>query len=231
MNREVPVLTRRQAIAAAGLGVLGLRASPAVAKATLGEDGLYQMDWYLESFLDLAEDLTGATASGKRFAILWGLKGCPACKRMHEVHLMDPGIERYIRDHFEILHLNHIGARTVTDFDGRKLSEKALGERYAIRFTPAIQFFPEATDWPCRAERAGEGSCPHAGVARTDGISRDVSLCARERLRDDAVSRLAEEAGLRRRLAWRVDVSACRRKRVKQEWRASVLIRSEAIML
>lgn len=153
------MLTRRQAIAAVGLGALGLRASTAIAKATLGEDGLYQMDWYLESFLDLTEDLTGAIASGKRFAILWGLKGCPACKRMHEVHLTDPAIERYIRDHFEILHLNHIGARTVTDFDGRKLSEKALGESYAIRFTPAIQFFPERT----------------AGLAALNGQAREVA--------------------------------------------------------
>lgn len=153
------MLTRRQAIAAVGLGTLGLRASPAAAKATLGEDGLYQMDWYLESFLDLTEELAGATASGKRFAIPWGLKGCPACKRMHEVHLMDPAIERYIRDHFEILHLNHIGARAVTDFDGRKLSEKALGESYAIRFTPAIQFFPEGT----------------AGLAALNGQAREVA--------------------------------------------------------
>ncbi len=153
------MLTRRHAIAAIALGMPGLRIPAASAKATLGEDGLYQLDWYLESFLDLTEELVGATASGKRFAIPWGLKGCPACKRMHEVHLMDPAIERYIRDHFEILHLNHIGARAVTDFDGRKLSEKALGESYAIRFTPAIQFFPEGT----------------AGLAALNGQAREVA--------------------------------------------------------
>jgi len=153
------MLTRRQAVAAVGLSALGLRASPAAAKPTLGEDGLYQMDWYLESFLDLPEDLAGATAKGKRFAILWGLKGCPACKRMHEVHLLDPRIEAYIRDNFEILHLNHIGARTVTDFDGRKLGEKALGESYAVRFTPTIQFFPEST----------------TGLAALSGQAREVA--------------------------------------------------------
>lgn len=136
-------LNRRNALAVLGLGALGLRAAPAAAAARLGDDGLYQMDWYLESFLDLSEDLAGATEKGKRFAIMWGLKGCPSCKKMHEVHLADPKIESYIRDNFEILHLNHIGSRTVTDFDGRKLSEKALGEAYGIRFTPTIQFFPE----------------------------------------------------------------------------------------
>ena len=102
MKREALLLSRRYAIAAIGLGLLGLRASPLAAKAELGQDGLYQMDWYLESFLDLPEDLAAATAKGKRFAIMWGLKGCPACKRMHEVHLMDPGIEAYIRDNFEV---------------------------------------------------------------------------------------------------------------------------------
>ena len=136
-------LTRRNVLAALGLGAIGFRATPAAAAAKLGDDGLYQMDWYLESFLDLSEDLAGATGKGKRFAIMWGLKGCPSCKKMHEVHLMDPKIESYIRDNFEILHLNHIGSRAVTDFDGRKLGEKALGEAYGIRFTPTIQFFPE----------------------------------------------------------------------------------------
>ncbi len=159
MPTQKGYLTRRDAVAALGVGVLGLRAAPAFAKATLGEDGLYQMDWYLESFLDVSEDLAGATAKGKRFAIMWGLKGCPACKRMHEVHMMDPKIEGYIRDNFEILHLNHIGAREVTDFDGRKRGEKAFGETYGIRFTPTIQFFPETT----------------TGLAALSGQAREVA--------------------------------------------------------
>ncbi len=139
-------LTRRSVVAGLGLGAMGVGAAPAKAAATLGDDGLYQMDWYLQSFLDLSEDLAGAAAKGKRFAIMWGLRGCPSCKRMHEVHLMDTKIENYIRDNFEVLHLNHIGSRAVTDFDGRKLTEKALGEAYGIRFTPTIQFLPEKVD-------------------------------------------------------------------------------------
>jgi thioredoxin-related protein len=141
--RETQMLTRRGLLVSAGAGLLAAQVSPARAAAKLGEDGLYHLDWYLESFLDLAEDLEAATAKGKRFAIMWGLKGCPACKRVHLVHFADPKIEAYVRDNFEILHLNHIGARIVTDFDGRKLGEKALGESYGVRFTPSIQFFPE----------------------------------------------------------------------------------------
>lgn len=154
-------LTRRRALAAVGAAALTIPAlKPALAaKPTLGEDGLYQMDWYLESFLDIAEDLAQTTEKGKRFAIMWGLKGCPACKRMHEVHMLDPKIESYIHDNFEILHLNHIGSRVVTDFDGRKLGEKAFGESYGIRFTPTIQFFPETV----------------AGLAAKKGQAREVA--------------------------------------------------------
>src|SRR6478735_10806824 len=124
------MLTRRRLLGSA----LAVSFAPqTLAAARLGEDGLYQQDWYLESFLDLSEDIETATRNGKRLAIMWGLKGCPACRRMHEVHLADPKIEGYIKANFEVLHLNHIGAREVTDFDGRKLGEKALGEAYGVR--------------------------------------------------------------------------------------------------
>lgn len=166
------MLTRRRALAALGAGALALRAAPSFAQATLGDDGIYHMDWYLESFLDLNEDLAGATAKGKRFAVLWGLKGCPACKRMHEVHMLDPKIETYIRDNFEILHLNHIGSREVTDFDGRKRSEKAFGEAYGIRFTPTVQFFPETADG--LAAKSGQAR----EVARMPGLLEPAEFLA-----------------------------------------------------
>lgn len=133
------MITRRGLLAST---LMAMAAAPALAKARLGEDGLYQHDWYLESFLDLAEDLSNASQSGKRFVILWGLRNCPACRRMHEVHLADPAIESYIRDNFAVLHLNILGSREVTDFGGGKLTEKALAKHYGIEGTPAIQFFP-----------------------------------------------------------------------------------------
>ena len=137
------MITRREMTA--GLAVMaGL--APAYGKARLSEDGLYQTEWYLDSFLDLAEDLGTASRDGKRFAILWGLRNCPACRRMHEVHLADPATETYIRENFAILHLNILGAREVTDFDGTKLSEKAFAARYGIVGTPAIQFFPASAE-------------------------------------------------------------------------------------
>lgn len=144
------MLSRRRLLAtSAGLAAgVGLAALPRGARsaARLSEDGLYHQEWFIDSFLDLAEDLAAATAKGKRLAVLWGLKGCPSCKTMHEVHFEDARIVEYVRAHFDILHLNILGAREVTDFDGRKFGEKAFSHHYGIRGTPSIQFFPKVAE-------------------------------------------------------------------------------------
>ncbi|HMF22319.1 MAG TPA: thioredoxin family protein [Pseudolabrys sp.] len=111
--------------------------------AILTDDGLYKEPWFLESFLDLADDLEGARKEGKRFAIMWELRGCPYCKETHFVNFAQPRIAEYVKKNFEVLQLNIIGSRKVTDFDGRELSEKELAAKYGIRFTPTFQFFGE----------------------------------------------------------------------------------------
>ena len=135
MNRRKFLL----GIAAAGLAPRLVNAQSAV----LGDDGLYREPWFLESFLELGEDLEAARKSGKRFAVMWELRGCPYCKETHLVNFAQPRIVDYIRSNFEIVQLNIIGARKVVDFDGAELSEKALAAKYGVRFTPTIQFFPE----------------------------------------------------------------------------------------
>lgn len=136
--------TRRGLIAfAAGAALAGRGA--AAAEPAVGEDGLYHEPWFLQSFLDLREDLESAAASGKRFAIMWELRGCPYCRETHLVNFADSGFASYIRDNFEILQLNLIGARKVTDFDREELSEKDLARKYGIRFTPTLQFFPPSS--------------------------------------------------------------------------------------
>jgi len=129
--------TRRAVIGAP----LALAALPAAAAYRLGDDGLYTEDWYLDSFLDLAEDVVAAEAAGKHFAVDWGQRGCPFCKRLHTVYFADPAIEAPIRRDFEIVHLDLNGAREVTAIDGTRSTEKALAARSGIRLTPTFQFF------------------------------------------------------------------------------------------
>ena len=121
------------------MGVSGARADEPI----LTDDGLYKQPWFLESFLDLADDLEGAHKEGKRFVIAWELKGCPYCKETHFVNFAQPRISDYIKSNFEVLQLNIIGSRKVTDFDGTELAEKELAAKYGVRFTPTFQFFAE----------------------------------------------------------------------------------------
>jgi thioredoxin-related protein len=149
--------TRRQILSLIPAPLIAMAARPALAAAKLGEDGLHHFDWYLESFLDVRDDIAAAATSGKRLVVMWGLKGCPACRRMHEVHLMDGATQAFVRRHFEVLHLNILGAREVTALDGRKLPEKQMAVADGVRSTPTLQFMPTS----------GEG---RAEVARLDRL-------------------------------------------------------------
>ena len=136
-------LTRRNLVLGlSGLGLTGISGARA-GEPILTDDGLYRQPWFLESFLDLSDDLEGAHKDGKRFVIMWELKGCPYCKETHFVNFARGDIADYIKANFEVLQLNIIGSRKVMDFDGSELSEKALALKYGVRFTPTLQFFPE----------------------------------------------------------------------------------------
>lgn len=124
-----------------GVGAALVTATGSRAASVLSDDGNYVQDWYIDSFLDLAEDAQAATGKGKGFATQWGMRGCPACKRLHTAYFAKPEIESFVREKFEIVHLDTFGSREVTDIDGERLSEKALAAKRAVRTTPTFQFF------------------------------------------------------------------------------------------
>lgn len=155
------MLSRRAVLIGPMAGALA--SATARAQAVLGDDGLYHQPWFLQSLLELGDDLQVANEGGKRFAVMWELRGCPYCRDTHLVNFARPEIEAYIKSRFEILQLNLVGAREVTDFDGEKLSEKQLAEKYGIRFSPTVQFFPE------RAEGLGRKRPREREIIRTQG--------------------------------------------------------------
>ena len=74
---------------------------------------------------------------------MWELRGCPFCRDTHVINFAKPEIVEFVKSRFDILQLNIIGAREVVDFDGEKLPEKRLAEKYGVRSTPTFQFFAE----------------------------------------------------------------------------------------
>ena len=147
------MITRRRfhqgALASALAGIAGGAMWPDTAAAealTYTDDGLIYQPWFLDSFLIMNEDLADAHSNGKRFAVFWELKGCPYCKETHRVNLAQPPILDYVKSNFSVLQLNVIGSRIVTDFDGEELSERALAQKWQVKFTPTIQFFTDDVD-------------------------------------------------------------------------------------
>ncbi len=148
------MINRRQ-LAGLALGLCALAIPVAANRAAetvkryepeLADDGLYRQPWFMETFLELGEDLAEAASTGKRFAVIWEQKGCPYCRELHQVNFARADIHEWGRDRFGIVQLNLWGAREVTDFDGETLEERALARKWRVNFTPTIQFFPETLD-------------------------------------------------------------------------------------
>jgi thioredoxin-related protein len=105
--------------------------------------GRYTQSWFNLSFHDLREDFAEARSEGKRFAVIFEQRGCPYCKKLHTEVLAQRYINDYVRENFHILQLDLWGAREVTDFDGKVLSERELAERWSIMFTPTVVFLKD----------------------------------------------------------------------------------------
>ena len=160
----------------------------------LTDDGLYSEPWFLESFLILAEDLEAAAARGKRFAVMWELKGCPFCRDTHLVNFADPTVAGFIKDRFEILQLNIIGGREVVDFDGERLSEKGMAAKYRVRGTPTVQFSRRRRR-PRKPRPGGARGVPDARLPAAEGLPDHVRFVADKGYERGTLRRLPQGAG------------------------------------
>lgn len=131
-----------------------------------GADGIYHQSWYLQSFLNLKDDYAEAEAGGKRFAVVFEQRGCIYCTKMHTEVLAQKYINDYVRENFTILQIDMWGSREVVDFDGTKMPEKKLAERWGVMFTPTIVYFKDGmkdiTQWgqPLEVTRMSLGFGP-----------------------------------------------------------------------
>ncbi|MCP5087633.1 MAG: thioredoxin fold domain-containing protein [Rhodobacteraceae bacterium] len=122
-----------------------LAASPlagsAIAEMIVGDDGLHKQDWFLDSFLEMSDDLQEAASKGKHLLVLVEQKGCPYCRELHNVNFAREEITGYIKDHFLVVQLNMWGSRATVDFDGEELEERDLVAKWEVQFTPTTLIF------------------------------------------------------------------------------------------
>lgn len=111
-----------------------------------GDDGIYHQSWFVQSFLNLRDDHAEAKGKGKRFAVIFEQRGCSYCTKMHTDVLSKRYINEYVRANFDIVQLDMWGEREVTDFDGSRMREKELAERWGVLFTPTVVFYKETLD-------------------------------------------------------------------------------------
>lgn len=100
-------------------------------------------DWFVETFLDVREDVAEAAKDGKRLMLYFMQDGCPYCKQLVTVNFRDPKIVGKMRRHFMPVAINIWGDREVTAPDGRKLPEKRFAAAMKVQFTPTLLFFDE----------------------------------------------------------------------------------------
>ncbi|NQV55423.1 MAG: thioredoxin fold domain-containing protein [Rhodospirillales bacterium] len=135
----------------------------AIPQPTLGDDGIYRHSWYLESFLDMKEDMETAAANGKRLVIIVEQKGCIYCKKVQTELMVDPKINAFVRKHFDIVQVDLWGHKEATDLDGEVSTERKLARKWRAMFTPTILFMPE------NFEKANGKSAADAAVAIMPG--------------------------------------------------------------
>jgi thioredoxin-related protein len=135
--------TRRLFIAA-GATCLLARPRRVASEPVPADDGLYKQSWFLDSFLELGDDLAEAAERGRGLMVLFEQAGCPYCRELHRVNFSRPEIVDHLAAHYDVVQLDLWGARTVVDLDGEELEERALAEKWGVTFTPtSVLFAPE----------------------------------------------------------------------------------------
>lgn len=117
-------------------------AAPASAQAP-SPHALEIPSWFIETFLDMKEDVREAATQGKRVMLYFGQDGCPYCTALLQTNFSQRTIVDKTRRHFVAIALNLWGDREIAWIDGRRMTEKALGRELRVQFTPTLLFLDE----------------------------------------------------------------------------------------
>ena len=106
----------------------------------MGADKMYTEPWFKAPAYDLQQDLAAAKTDGKQLIIIWEQVGCTFCQKMHKVHFRNQIMVDFITNNFYVIKLDMRGEKTITDFDGKTMSEAKLARHHGVNGTPNIEF-------------------------------------------------------------------------------------------
>lgn len=97
--------------------------------------------WFLNSFLDLNEDIEELSSKNKNLILFIHQDNCPYCHKFISKNLSEKKTKEKVQKHFAVVDMNMFGNRDVVDTDDEEYSEKEFALKYKVQFTPTIIFF------------------------------------------------------------------------------------------
>lgn len=126
-----------------------------------------ELSWYLDGFLELADDVAEAKERGHKIVLYFHQEGCPYCYNLVTQVFPEPRVDALMAANYELIELDIWGSRIVTLQDGTELEEKQLAAMLKVQYTPTLIFLDE-TGTP---ERRVDGyRPPEAFLALVTGL-------------------------------------------------------------
>lgn len=97
-------------------------------------------DWFKQSFLDIKDDLSEASADSRLVIIYFHQNNCPYCAKLINDNFHNTQLVAKLRKNFDIIDINMWGDRDITDWVGREFSEKEFAQFMHVQFTPSLLF-------------------------------------------------------------------------------------------
>jgi thioredoxin-related protein len=99
--------------------------------------------WFLNSFLDLNEDVEDLSSIDKRLMLFIHQDNCPYCHKFITKNLSNEKIKQKVQKHFGVVDINMFGSKDLVSTNEDELTEKEFALKYKVQFTPTIIFFDE----------------------------------------------------------------------------------------
>lgn len=97
-------------------------------------------DWFKNSFLEIADDVSEANDSGKHVLLFFHLNGCPYCNKMINENFQQDPLKSQIQANFDSIAINIKGDREIAMSEDLNTTESVLAKYLQVKYTPTIIF-------------------------------------------------------------------------------------------